>query len=381
MKAVLGSRGRALRVAAALAACATFASLTATPALAKANAPVPAATVSSMSAKNMAPNAPILVRTFKKEAVLEVWKQTRGGQYALLKSFPICRWSGQLGPKRREGDRQTPEGFYAITPKQMNPNSSYYLSFDIGYPNAYDRAHGGSGAYLMVHGSCSSAGCYAMTDTQIAEIYALAREAFAGGQRAFQFQAFPFRMTPENLARHRSDQNIGFWRQLKDGYDHFEATRQEPLVSVADKRYVFQSRTPEATALAKARREAEDARIATLVGAGLHGIRTTYSDGGQNAIFAALAAKGAKLGDISRPEALAYAGQEVVVAPGKTLAASLAVVSRKAELAAAQARPAQIANLPEPAPATPRAFTLISGASPILSPTFSGWTVVALATH
>jgi murein L,D-transpeptidase YafK len=199
----------------------------------KAEAPVPTATLALMAQKNMAPGAPVLVRSYKKEAVLEVWKQTRDGRYALLKSFPICRWSGQLGPKRRQGDRQAPEGFYSVTPRQMNPNSAYYLSFDTGYPNAYDRAHGASGSALMVHGICSSAGCYAMTNQQIGEIYALARDALASGQSAFQMQAYPFRMSAQNMANYRADPNIAFWRQLKEGYDHFEATGQEPRVTVA----------------------------------------------------------------------------------------------------------------------------------------------------
>ena len=155
----------------------------------KAEAPVPSATLALMAQKNMAPGAPILIRSFKKESALEVWKQTREGPYALLKSFPICRWSGQLGPKRRQGDRQTPEGFYSVTPRQMNPNSAYHLSFDTGFPNAYDRAHGATGSALMVHGICSSAGCYAMTNQQISEIYALARDALRAGQGAVQMQA------------------------------------------------------------------------------------------------------------------------------------------------------------------------------------------------
>jgi len=175
----------------------------------KSMAPIPAATLALMKAKDAAPASPILIRAYKKEAELEVWKQAKDGRYVLLKTFPICRWSGQLGPKTTLGDRQTPEGFYAVGPAQMNPNSAYYLSFDIGYPNAFDRARGGSGSYLMVHGTCSSAGCFAMTDKGIAEIYALAREAFAGGQQAFQFQAYPFRMTAENMAKHRLDPTSG----------------------------------------------------------------------------------------------------------------------------------------------------------------------------
>ena len=113
-------------------------------------------------------SSPILVRVFKQESELEVWKQDRAGRYELLKTYPICRWSGDLGPKIKEGDRQAPEGFYDITPAQMNPNSQFYLAFNLGYPNAYDRAHERTGAHLMVHGDCSSRGCYAMTDEQIA---------------------------------------------------------------------------------------------------------------------------------------------------------------------------------------------------------------------
>ena len=138
---------------------------------------------------NKAPRSPILVRLFKQEAELEVWKQDRSGRFALLKTYPICSWSGDLGPKVREGDRQAPEGFYNISPAQMNPQSAYYLSFNTGYPNAYDRSLGHTGSELMVHGYCSSRGCYAMTDEKIAEIYSLGRESFFGGQRAFQFQA------------------------------------------------------------------------------------------------------------------------------------------------------------------------------------------------
>ncbi len=171
--------------------------------------------------------------------------RTRRGRYELLKTYPICRWSGELGPKIKEGDRQAPEGFYTITPAQMNPNSQFYLSFNMGYPNAFDKAHGRTGAHLMVHGDCSSRGCYAMTDDQIGEIYALARESFFGGQRAFQVQAYPFRMTAANFAKHRNNPNIPFWRMLKEGNDHFEITQQEPVVEVCDKRYVFNPQAPQ----------------------------------------------------------------------------------------------------------------------------------------
>ena len=198
-----------------------------------------------LTQKNMPVESPMLVRLFKQEAELEVWKQDAAGRYELLKTYPICRWSGELGPKIKEGDRQAPEGFYAITPAQMNPNSQFYLSFNMGYPNAYDRAWGRTGAQLMVHGDCSSRGCYAMTDDQIGEIYALARESFFGGQRSFQVQAYPFRMTAANFAKHRNNPNIPFWRMLKEGNDHFEVTHQEPVVEVCEKRYVFDPEAPQ----------------------------------------------------------------------------------------------------------------------------------------
>jgi murein L,D-transpeptidase YafK len=243
--------------------------------------PIPPQTLALMAEKGMAPSDPILMRAYKKESELEVWKRRADGKYAHLKTYPICRWSGQLGPKIREGDRQAPEGFYTVTPAQMNPNSAYYLSFDTGYPNAYDRAHGRTGVHLMVHGSCSSAGCYAMTDKAIAEIYAMARESFAGGQPAFQFQAYPFRMRPENLAKHRADPNLAFWSNLKEGSDIFEVTREEPQVAVTNQRYHFGPEQPTVAA----KRAADEQRFAALVTEDTPAMRLLYEDGGQHASF------------------------------------------------------------------------------------------------
>jgi murein L,D-transpeptidase YafK len=194
--------------------------------------------------KHMPKDSPILVRLFKEESELEVWKQDTSGRYQILKVYPICRWSGDLGPKVHEGDRQAPEGFYSITPGLMNPNSNYYLAINTGFPNAYDRANGRDGAQLMIHGDCSSRGCYAMTDEQIGEIYSLAREAFLGGQPSFQIQAYPFRMTPANLAHHRTNPNMAFWKMLKIGNDHFEVSHLEPKVEVCDRHYVFDAAQP-----------------------------------------------------------------------------------------------------------------------------------------
>ena len=195
--------------------------------------------------KNMPKDSPILVRVFKEESELEVWKQDTTGQFQLLKVYPICRWSGELGPKKTEGDRQAPEGFYAITPGLMNPNSNYYLAINIGFPNAYDKANGYSGAFLMIHGDCSSRGCYAMTDEQIGEIYSLARDSFLGGQKEFQIQAYPFRLTAANLAKHRNNPNMPFWTMLKEGNDHFEVTHLEPKVDVCERHYVFDAQPPD----------------------------------------------------------------------------------------------------------------------------------------
>lgn len=225
----------------ALSGCKTEGTL---PYAGKAQAPIPPRLLAEIADKNMDVGSPMLVRVFKTESELEVWKQDRSGRYALLKTYPICKWSGDLGPKIREGDRQAPEGFYDITPGQMNPNSQYYLAFNLGYPNAYDRAHDRNGAHLMVHGDCSSRGCYAMTDEQILEIFALGRESFFGGQKSFQVQAYPFRMTPANMAKHRNNPNMPFWRMLKEGYDHFEVTKLEPKIDVCERRYVFNAQTP-----------------------------------------------------------------------------------------------------------------------------------------
>jgi murein L,D-transpeptidase YafK len=277
---------------------------------AKANQPVPPKLVAAMVEKNMDLQSPILVRLFKQEAELEVWKQDRSGHFALLKTYPICRWSGDLGPKVREGDRQAPEGFYSISPAQMNPQSAYYLSFNTGFPNAFDRSLGRTGSELMVHGDCSSRGCYAMTDEQIAEIYSLGRESFFGGQRAFQFQAYPFHMTPVNMAKHRNNPNMPFWRMIKEGNDHFEVTKQEPKVDFCEKKYVFDAvKAPNATrdpvfeASAKCpayvipddiaegvrqKQQADDAEMARLAAKGTPVARmNTGIDGGMNKVFAA----------------------------------------------------------------------------------------------
>jgi murein L,D-transpeptidase YafK len=214
---------------------------------AKAQRPLRPEMMDLLAKKDMRKEDPILIRIFKQDATLEVWKRDKTGKYAFLKDYKICAWGGTVGPKIKEGDKQSPEGFYTVTPWRMNPNSQYHLSFDVGFPNAFDRAYGRTGAAIMVHGACSSAGCFAMTDGQVEEIYALAREAFAGGQPSFQVQSFPFRMTAQNMARNRNNPHIAFWKNLKEGHDHFEVTKLEPKVDVCEKRYVFNAQPKDST--------------------------------------------------------------------------------------------------------------------------------------
>jgi murein L,D-transpeptidase YafK len=205
---------------------------------AKATKELPPELLSLLRQKKMPKYSPIVVRVFKEEAELEIWKQDITGRFQILKIYPICRWSGDLGPKLQEGDRQAPEGFYTITPELMNPNSNYYLAINVGYPNSFDRANKRDGSLLMIHGDCSSSGCYAMTDEQISEIYSLARDSLLG-RPSFQVQAYPFRLTPANLARHRNSPSLAFWKLLKIGNDHFETTHLEPKVDVCNRLYVF----------------------------------------------------------------------------------------------------------------------------------------------
>ena len=188
--------------------------------------------------------APAFIRIFKKEEVLEVWLQKDSGEYALFLDYPICIYSGELGPKTREGDKQSPEGFYAVGREAMNPNSQYHLSFNLGYPNAYDRAHGYSGSMLMVHGKCVSIGCYAMGDRQIEEIYTLVGSALQRGQPYVRVHAFPFRMTDANLAAYSEHRWYDFWRMLKPGYDYFERYHQPPEIDVIGGQYALSGRNP-----------------------------------------------------------------------------------------------------------------------------------------
>ena len=206
---------------------------------AKANQPLKQSVVSRLTQLGSDPGQGMMIRIFKESSELEVWKRTAQGSYRLFNTYEICAWSGELGPKIKEGDRQSPEGFYEITPGLMNPNSNYYLAFNTGFPNKFDRAHSRTGSNLMVHGDCSSRGCYSMTDESIAEIYAMVRESFKGGNTSVQLQIFPFRMTPANMAKHAKSPHMAFWQNIKEGYDRFEIAKTPPTWDVCEKKYVF----------------------------------------------------------------------------------------------------------------------------------------------
>lgn len=183
--------------------------------------------------------APVFVRIFKQSSQLELWIEN-DNRFELFRTYDICTFSGNLGPKLRTGDLQSPEGFYFVNAGRMNPASQFHLSFNLGYPNAYDRHHGRTGSALMVHGNCVSIGCYAMTDPSIEQIYALAEAALRNGQNFFRVHVFPFRMTQHNMQQHRDSHWYKFWQNLKQGYDFFEHTRRPPNVEVKNGRYVFE---------------------------------------------------------------------------------------------------------------------------------------------
>jgi murein L,D-transpeptidase YafK len=192
----------------------------------------------AMEKKGLSLGRPIFIRIFKESDELEIWVR-RGETFRLFKTYTICDYSGGLGPKEREGDKQSPEGFYRVGAAQLNPWSKFHLAFNLGYPNEYDRLCERTGGALMVHGRCSSVGCFAMTDYRMEEIYTIAETALSEGQESFAVHIFPFRMTEENMRRHRHSRWRSFWLNLQEGYDLFERHAIPPEVAVLRDRYIF----------------------------------------------------------------------------------------------------------------------------------------------
>ncbi|MGH8051919.1 MAG: L,D-transpeptidase family protein [Arenimonas sp.] len=191
--------------------------------------------VAALAEKKLNYGNPVFIRIFKAEKVLEVWIRKKD-QYVLFHTYPICTYSGRLGPKTREGDNQAPEGFYRVGLNQLNPQSNYHLAFNLGYPNAYDRANSRTGDFLMVHGNCVSIGCYAMGDAAIEEIYTLMDAALHAGQKNIDVHAFPFRFDSSKISWQNSEWQA-FWSDLKTGFDAFNQTKKVPIITVVNKRY------------------------------------------------------------------------------------------------------------------------------------------------
>jgi murein L,D-transpeptidase YafK len=191
-----------------------------------------------LAAQGLKEGLPIFVRIFKAESELELWMQ-KNGEYVLFATYPICQWSGVLGPKFYEGDNQSPEGFYSVARSQLKWHSRHHRAFDVGFPNVLDKVHGRTGSNILVHGGCSTEGCFAVTNPVMDEIFKLADAALKGGQKAFGVHVFPFRMEAESLARHSDSPWHPFWLDLKTGYDLFQEKRTPPEASICQGRYVF----------------------------------------------------------------------------------------------------------------------------------------------
>lgn len=185
------------------------------------------------------PPSNIYLRAFKKEGILEVWVQAEGGQYVKFKDYTVCVSAGSLGPKRRQGDYQVPEGYYYVN--HFNPESSYYLSLGINYPNESDRILGGYGNLggdIYIHGSCMTSGCLPLGNDKIKEVYWLAVLAKDNGQSVIPVHIFPFKF--DNFEHYQTEFSkyaynsrlIQFWDNLKVGYDYFETYRNLPQVGV-----------------------------------------------------------------------------------------------------------------------------------------------------
>ena len=190
-----------------------------------------------LAVKGLSLGDPVFMRVFKESHELEIWMATDVGQWRHFKTYEICDFSGDLGPKLREGDHQSPEGLYSVARGQLHPQSDYHLAFNLGFPNAYDRAKGRSGSFLMVHGDCVSIGCYAMTDEGIEEIYALAEAALDNGQSAFWVHAFPARLTQNWMQSSAESPWLDFWQELEACYRHFEDEGRPPKVQTSGGKY------------------------------------------------------------------------------------------------------------------------------------------------
>ena len=180
--------------------------------------------------------SPIYLVILKEDNLFQVWVKSKT-TYKLFKTYGICFFSGGLGTKTRSGDGKSPEGFYTIGPKQLNPVSNYHLAINIGYPNKLEIKKGYSGNDIMVHGNCASIGCYAMTDPQIEEIYTLIYKAFDSGQQKIDLAVYPFRMDETHMKRYAGSAYFDFWKTIEPGYVFFEKHHLPPVISIRHNAY------------------------------------------------------------------------------------------------------------------------------------------------
>jgi murein L,D-transpeptidase YafK len=185
--------------------------------------------------------APAFIRIFKADSSLELW-MLRRGRFELFKTYTICKWSGALGPKLREGDKQSPEGVYFITGDDLIVNARWHRAMNVGYPNARDNALGLTGSDILIHGKCTSIGCFALTDDVVQDVYEVVDAALDAGQPRIPVHIFPFQLTREKLAGVAGDEWADFWHELKRGHDLFLRDRLPPRTFVCNGRYAFQSR-------------------------------------------------------------------------------------------------------------------------------------------
>jgi murein L,D-transpeptidase YafK len=185
--------------------------------------------------------SPVFIRVYKQTSEMELWVE-KGSRYVLFKTFGICRWSGRLGPKYYEGDRQSPEGLYRITSRDLIVNARWDRAMNINYPNSFDVMNGRGGSSILIHGKCGSIGCFAIQDRNVEEVYAAVRAALEGGQAYIPVLSLPFRFSSLAPSRQDTLQMNEFWADLRRADLLFDRDRLPPSAWICDGRYYFADR-------------------------------------------------------------------------------------------------------------------------------------------
>lgn len=202
---------------------------------------IPSELEAAMEADGFRLGAPAFIRIFKADSSLEMWV-LKNGRFELFRRYAVCKWSGVLGPKLAEGDKQSPEGVYFITGGDLMVNARWHRAMNVGFPNQRDRALGLTGSGILIHGKCSSIGCFALTDDIVEDVYEIVEAALEAGQPRVPVHVFPFELTREKLAEQAGHEWSDFWRELKRGHDLFLRDGLPPRTFICAGRYAFQSR-------------------------------------------------------------------------------------------------------------------------------------------